>query len=106
MRDIRYAVVTGPTGAVGTALCRCLTRHCAIVYALVRPGSGRTAHLRDIAGIELIECDASEFTSLPRSTVDLHADAFFHLAWAKTVGAGRNDMPAKIQNIQYTIDGV
>jgi nucleoside-diphosphate-sugar epimerase len=32
------------------------------------------------------------------------ADAFFHLAWVKTTGAGRNDMSAQIRNIQFTMD--
>ena len=36
----------------------------------------------------------------------VQADAFFHLAWAHTIGAGRNDMPAQIENIRYTIDAV
>lgn len=33
-------------------------------------------------------------------------DAFFHFAWAHTIGQGRNDMPAQIENIQSTIDAV
>ena len=31
------------------------------------------------------------------------ADAFFHFAWTHTIGPGRNDMPAQIENIRYTI---
>lgn len=41
-----------------------------------------------------------------RSRLPVQADAFFHLAWAHTIGAGRNDMPAQIENIRYTIDAV
>ena len=33
-------------------------------------------------------------------------DSFFHLAWSKTTGTGRNDMDAQLKNIQYTLDAV
>lgn len=106
MREIKYAVVTGPTGAVGTALCKCLAEHGAIVYALVRPESNRIEHLKSIPGVELIECAATDLRQFPDRQADLHANAFFHLAWVNTVGVGRNDMCSQISNIQYTIDAV
>ena len=103
-RDIKTAVVTGPTGAVGTALCRKLTEQGIAVFAVIRPGSARAEHLREIAGVRLVACDAAELLHLPELVPA--ADAFFHLAWAKTVGQGRNDMPAQIDNIRYAIDAV
>jgi nucleoside-diphosphate-sugar epimerase len=102
MRTIKSALVTGPTGAIGTALCRLLAEKKIRVYAVIRPGSKRAAHLRGITGVTLVECDAAELSQLS----GIEADAFFHLAWAKTTGQGRNDMPAQIRNIQYTIDAV
>ena len=106
MRIIKSAVITGPTGAIGTALCRLLTDRGISVYALIRPESQRKEHLKNIKGVELIECDASQLAHLPKTTADLYADAFFHLAWANTTGEGRNDMAAQIRNIQYSIDAV
>lgn len=103
-RIIHTAVVTGPTGAIGTALCRFLAERGITVFAIVRPGSERAAHLRDIAGIQVFECDISCLAEL--SDLIAAADAFFHLAWAKTTGAGHNDMPAQINNIRYTVDAV
>ena len=67
------------------------------------PSSVR-AHLRGITGVTLAECDAEQLALLPELIPS--ADVFFHLAWAKTTGQGRNDMPAQIRNIQYTIDAV
>ena len=101
-RHIKTAVVTGPTGAVGTALCKLLAEEQIKVYAVVRPGSARAEHLKEIAGVELIPCDASRLSELP--SLIPSADALFHLAWAKTTGQGRNDMPAQIDNIRFTID--
>ena len=105
MRTITTAVVTGPSGAIGTALCKLLAAKGITVYAAARPGSERAAHLKELAGVQVLACDASEFSSLPR-LVNTGADAFFHLAWEKTVGAGRNDMDAQIRNVQHTLDAV
>ena len=103
-REIKSAVVTGPTGAVGTALCGLLAENGIKTYAVVRPGSSRAEHLQAIPGTALISCDASQYAQLPALVP--HADAFIHLAWAKTVGQGRNDMDAQIKNVQYTLDAV
>ena len=45
-RTLKTAVVTGPTGAIGTALCQCLLDHGLTVYAVCRPGSPRAASIR------------------------------------------------------------
>lgn len=102
-REISRAVVTGPTGAIGTALCLELANNDITVYAVCRPGSHRAAALPCHERIIRIDCDVTELSKLP-SLIPDGADAFFHFAWAHTIGPGRNDMPAQIQNIQYTID--
>ena len=104
MREIETAVVTGSTGVVGTALCNVLKAHGVHVYAFVRPESKRTKHLEKIEGVELIGCDVSQFVHMPKFASHLSVDAFFHLAWVKTTGSGRNDMETQIRNVQYTID--
>lgn len=104
MREIHTAVVTGPTGAIGHALCRRLLDEGIEVFAVVRPGSPRAEALGERTGLTLVPCDMSRLAELP----DLlpGADAFFHLAWGNTTGAGRNDMPAQLRNIQYTVEAV
>ncbi len=99
-RSILSALVTGPTGVVGHALCERLLRGGVTVYAVTRPGSPRAGSLP--AGVGRVDCDISALSSLP----DLipHADVFYHLAWTDTVGAGRNDMNAQVRNIRYTLD--
>ncbi len=106
MREIKYAIITGPTGAIGTAQCRLLAKNGVRVYAVVRPGSQRAERLTDNPNLEIVECGLEELGQLKHKMRDCYADAFFHLAWAKTVGAGRNDMDAQIRNIQYTMDAV
>ena len=101
-RRIQSCVVTGPTGAIGVALCELLNRQGVKVHAIVRPGTERSSSLSHINGLHVVECDVSRLNTLPTQVSS--ADAFFHLAWVKTTGAGRNDMSAQIRNIQFTMD--
>ena len=109
-RQIQTAIVTGPTGAVGTALCSRLLQAGCTVVAVCRPGSPRAVALPKDANLYVVACDAANLADLPQcmaaAGLPVQADAFFHLAWAHTIGAGRNDMPAQIENIRYTIDAV
>lgn len=104
-RQITSAVITGPTGAIGSALCMELANHGIMVYAVCRPGSHRASALPKHSRIVCKYCDASELDKLPE-LISEKVDAFYHFAWAHTIGPGRNDMPAQIDNIRYTIDAV
>ena len=105
-RAINTAIVTGPTGAVGAALCERLAGRGICTYAVVRPDSSRMDRLRQVTGIHIIECDVTNLGSLPERIHDLQADAFFHLAWMGTVGAARNNMPLQVENIRCALDAV
>lgn len=104
-RNISRAIVTGPTGAIGTALCKELAERGIHVFAVCRPDSGRIGAIPRHENISVVSCDAAQLHRLEELIPD-GADAFFHFAWAHTIGAGRNDMAAQIQNIRYTIDAV
>lgn len=101
-RKINSVVITGPTGAIGYALCNLLLEKGIKVYGVVRPNSSRISSIPK--GVEIIECDISNYSNLPKMIAA--ADAFVHLAWSNTFGEGRNNMPSQIANIQYAIDAV
>ncbi len=101
-RNIGSVVITGPTGTIGYALCNLLLEKGIKVYGVVRPNSSRISSIPN--GVEIIECDISNYSNLPRMIST--ADAFVHLAWSNTFGEGRNNMPSQIANIQYAIDAV
>ena len=103
-REIRSAVITGPTGAIGTALCRRLLREDIRVYAVIRPGSSRAANLPLHPLLSVIPCDITALRELPARIPANSADAFFHLAWTNTTGSGRNDMAAQVRNIGCAVD--
>lgn len=102
-RNIRSAVITGPTGAVGTALVDNLLQKNIVVYAVVRPESKRIDSLPNNGNLHIVQCDAANLRSLPKM-IDKTIDAFYHFAWAHTIGSGRNDMPSQIDNIRYAVD--
>lgn len=104
-RTIKSAVITGPTGAIGTALCSVMLEKGIEVYAVCRPESLRTSMLPKSENLQIIHCDASEMEKLS-ALIPGPVDAFFHFAWVNTIGLGRNNMPAQIENIRYTINAV
>lgn len=104
-RPLRAAVVTGPTGAVGLALCEALLARDCAVWAVCRPGSPRAARLPRDARLRVVPCALDALPSLP-GLIGAPADAFFHLGWAHTIGPGRDDLPAQTDNIRHTLDAV
>ena len=104
-RQISKAIITGPTGAIGTALCMELAKNGVRVFAVCRPGSQRASAIGEHPNITRIFCDAGQLEQLPQH-IPGGADVFYHFAWAHTIGPGRNDMPAQIENIRYTVDAV
>lgn len=102
---LQSAVITGPTGAVGLALCRELLARGWQVYAVCRPGTARAARLPQHENLHRIDCDMSDAARLPEC-IPAGADAMFHLAWGHTMGDGRNDMLAQNENVRYTIEHI
>lgn len=104
-KKVRSAVVTGPTGAIGLALLNRLTAENVRVYAVLRPCSPRNAGIPDNALITKIECDLDDYDTLKEKIVK-PVDAFFHLAWQGTSGAGRDDAALQEQNIAGALAAV
>ena len=66
---MKRIVVTGPTGAIGTALIReCIAKDIE-VYAIVRPYSARAARIPEVAHVHLVECDLSGLGDLDVSDI-------------------------------------
>ncbi len=104
-RQISAAVVTGATGAIGTALCELLLSEGITVYAMCRPNSRRIANLPDAPDLYPVFCELAEIQKLPELLAEKQSpDVFFHLAWTHITRPGRNDMDAQIRNIQYTVN--
>ena len=100
-RTISTAVVNGALGAIGLALMNQLRRRGVRVFAVYRPDSPRRERLPE--GVEGVPCDMRQIGKLAEM-IDGPVDAFFHLAWAGTIGPGRDDMPLQVGNIRCAIE--
>ena len=61
---MRRAVITGPTGAIGTALAGKLLREGAEVLAVVRRGSKRLDRMPQHPRLRILEADQEEYAGL------------------------------------------
>lgn len=99
------AIVTGPTGVIGTALIEHLVKQNIAVTAVCHRGSKRIDKLPASSLVSVIECDLDELHMLPTMIEDT-CDVFYHFAWGGTFGDARNHISTQLQNVQYTIDAV
>lgn len=105
MNNFSRAVVTGPTGVVGSALIRELVERGVEVIAVCRPGSSRASNIIAHERVRVVECDLTELSSLAER-VNEPVDVFFHLAWDGTFGAARQNWDRQQRNISYTLSAV
>lgn len=94
-------VVSGGTGMIASALLRIARQEGHEAIAIVRPHSARMEQLPE--GVKVIELDLADYAT---AEVSERADVFFHLAWAKTSVAGRDDVKTQEENIAYTLGAV
>ena len=96
---LKRAVITGPTGAIGTALIQCLSHNGVQVVAVVRPGSKRAGRIQESDNVKVVYCDLKELNRLPE-LIPEGADTFYHFGWDGTFGNSRNNMYGQNQNVQ------
>lgn len=101
---MKKAVITGATGSVGHALIDKLVAEGVEVTVLYRKESQRANTIPEGEHIKKICCSLDEMKYFAPSESDF--DVFYHLAWAGTTGAARNDADLQLKNIEYTLDAV
>lgn len=104
-RDIKRVIISGATSSIGIALCEeCVTNGIGVV-AIIRPESSKCSLIPKSNLIEIVESELSDYDSI--NSEGIHADAFFHLAWASTDGAAaRDNTYDQADNIQATLKAV
>lgn len=102
---MRTAVVTGSTGAIGVALIQKLVAKGVRVYAVARQDSSRIGRIPKGPLVEQVFLDLSKLLEL-KKWISEPCDVFYHLGWAGTIGAGRDDVYLQNQNVRYTLDAV
>ncbi len=101
---MKKAIVTGATGAVGTALVKKLISENVETLVLVRK-EGRVDKIPESPLVKIAYCSLDEMADFPNSGNEKY-DAFFHLAWAGPYGRDRNDMLLQTNNIKNELEAV
>ena len=109
------AVVTGPTGVVGSALVKELHRQGVEQLLLVRGDSPNYARLEGLvreltrggsgAGITVKACPLDELKHFEDDS-GTRWDVFYHLGWCGTKGKDRYDPYIHNRNVEYSLDAV
>lgn len=102
---MRSAVISGATGAIGTALTKKLVDEGVEVLILSRQDSKRISNIIESPLVDVKYCALNEMSELVNDT-DREYDVFYHFAWAGAVGPGRNDMYMQNDNVKYALDAV
>lgn len=103
--ELKKALITGPTGAVGVSLIQELVSRGVRVTAVCRPRSKRLSSIPKDPLVDIVECGADNLLSMT-DAMPHDYDAFYHFAWDGTYGDTRQDLPRQTRNILYTLDAV
>ena len=102
---MKRAIISGATGAIGTALIKILVSNNVEVLVLCREESKRNNNILKHPLVERKYCSLAELKYLQNDTEKTY-DVFYHFAWQGTTGAARNDMYLQNKNVEYTLDAV
>lgn len=100
---MKSSVITGATGAIGTALINELTSRGVRVLVLTREDSQRNSIIPQSPLVEVRYCSLEELHDFE---AEGEYDVFYHFAWAGTFGSARNDLYLQNKNVEYALDAV
>lgn len=102
---MRRVILTGATGAVGTALIDELTNLGIEVLVFVREGSKREQNIKTHPLVRKKVCSLSQLSEVENDTGKEY-DVFYHFAWEGSAGDSRDDMYMQNLNVKYSLDAV
>ena len=105
--NIHRAVISGATGAIGTALVQLLIDKGIELLIIIRPDSIHKNRIPEHPLVKVLYADMRELANLQIGELDkMHYDVFYHFAWRGTVGDARNDMYLQNENVRCALDTV
>ena len=105
MANVKRAIITGATGAIGTALIENFIENGIVTLVLLRKDSPRNAVIPEHPLVVKKYCALDELAGAENDTGEQY-DVFYHFAWAGTSGAERQNMQLQLKNIQYALDAL
>lgn len=101
---MKKIVITGATSMIGIALIDICIKNNVKVLAIIRKNTVRSNRIPKSELIYTIECDLDKLDTF--SATSESYDVFYHLAWAYTSKAYREDPVFQAENIRFTLDAV
>lgn len=102
---MKRAIITGATGAIGTALIKELIDKGVEILVFTREQSKRNQNIPIHPLVQIITCALEDLGKI-QNDMGKDYDVFYHLAWSGASGAGRDDMYKQNLNVQYALDAV
>lgn len=102
---MKRVIITGATGAIGTALVAELIRNNIEVLVFCREGSLRNEKIPQSPLVSKLYCSLEQLKTLKNDTGKSY-DVFYHFAWEGTTGQARNGMHLQNRNVEYALDAV
>lgn len=102
---MKRVIITGATGAIGTALVQELIQNGIEVLVFCREGSKRNEAIPRNELVTIKYCSLEQLATVQNDT-DKNYDIFYHFSWAGTTGTARNDLYLQNQNVRYALDAV
>ena len=103
--DMKRAIITGATGAVGMALIQELIEKGVEVLVFCREGSKRNQRIPSHPLVNKLFCSLEQLETIKNNTGKKY-DVFYHFAWMGTTGIERNDVYLQNKNVKYALDAV
>ena len=109
--QMKTAVITGPTGAIGRALISVCIQAGYEVLAVVHRTSTRAAELKRIEHCQVLHLDLSEYDNAleemkKQNVTPEGCELFFHLAWMAPFGKDRENLPVQLENVKFSLAAV
>lgn len=95
---MKKAIITGANGFVGSSVAKYLLSQDVEVVAL----DLFCSNIPD--GAKFIEFSLEEIEKYEKKLIDVHADIFYHFAWAGSAGSQRADAELQLKNALWTIE--
>lgn len=102
---MKRVIITGATGAIGTALINEFVNNNIEVLVFTRKESKRNNNIINNKLVKILYCSLNEIEYQQNNT-GTDYDCFFHLAWAGASGEARNDKTLQEKNVEYAVNAV
>lgn len=102
---MKRAIITGATGAIGTALIKELIKNNVEIMIFCRKDSKRINQIPNHHLVDIRHYSLKELKNI-RNNINKQYDIFYHLGWDGTNGDARNDMYLQNKNVEFSLDAV